>query len=782
MDLQNKYRPLVFEDVVGQDFTKNVLLSDLNKGKTLSPSYVFEGDFGSGKCVTGDSMIYPENHSPLDIFTLWLKNAKRNRRHFDPEAKEQWFPFSIRLNARDSVVESSIFYRQRAKPYRVWTQSGFSLGATADHPILIMQDGRILWKKVSDLKIGNTVVLIRPHTSEGGRIPHWRRKQSTKRHKKWIDRQVTQHPCTFWEMDAESFRWFVIHFFDLYDSDVVDFGQQRRLADVFHTMAYDSGLLVLRSAEEPTVLRLPSQYQRFKRNEEIPILSRQFMDHPAYGLGSNLHAMIHELSEDCFTRQFIKKNIRNAMLTRSLLSSMLKQIEVEIEQSNITSHSFLERYHLTRHFLDDNILLDPITHIIPEKETWVYDFTIPNGRQFKTNAFLSHNTTLARIFSRATICESPEPSGSPCNECFSCKTHLQGKNQNVLEINAADTNSVNDVRKIKDLAAMKPWNGQRKRIFILDECHDLSREAWNALLKPLEDPSPTVMFLFATTQLEKVPDTIISRSKKLRVRTPPLDKVVERLAQICTREDIPYEERALRVIAKQTKGHLRDAIKETAIISSVGDLNYDFVYEHLSLDIKDDIVDLFLNLKDDITASYEQLRKLTLRLSPREIYKRLSQFLVEVASLYYKMSFSDDLMYLDKDSDESLANKLLRDYGQSFVRLVEFISWRANQEISAYEQVADILIMSRIVNEAVEYNKKQTPVKSSTVSSVETGDFDPAELRVKLKEDISFLYQRGRRTNITPPVNNATDKDRDNVASDDDIAGMFADMLDRDDS
>jgi hypothetical protein len=90
--------------------------------------------------------------------------------------------------------------------------------------------------------------------------------------------------------------------------------------------------------------------------------------------------------------------------------------------------------------------------------------------------------------------------------------------------------------------------------------------------------------------------------------------------------------------------------------------------------------------------------------------------------------------------------------------------------------------MSRIVNEAVEYNKKQTPVKSSTVSSVETGDFDPAELRVKLKEDISFLYQRGRRTNITPPVNNATDKDRDNVASDDDIAGMFADMLDRDDS
>ena len=167
-------------------------------------------------------------------------------------------------------------------------------------------------------------------------------------------------------------------------------------------------------------------------------------------------------------------------------------------------------------------------------------------------------TTCAKILAKAVNCESPVD-GSPCNKCASCLAIDAGTATDVLEMDAASNNGVDNIRDIRDEVVYTP-SALKYRVYIVDEVHMLSGSAFNALLKTLEEPPSHAVFILATTELHKLPSTIVSRCQRYDFRRIATDTLVQRLAHIADNEGISYEKDALRIIAKMAQGGMRDAI------------------------------------------------------------------------------------------------------------------------------------------------------------------------------------------------------------------------------
>lgn len=168
-------------------------------------------------------------------------------------------------------------------------------------------------------------------------------------------------------------------------------------------------------------------------------------------------------------------------------------------------------------------------------------------------------TTVAKLFAKAVNCEHPLDDGSPCNECATCKAISTGSSLNVMEIDAASNNGVDNIRDIRDEVQYSPTEGKYK-VYIIDEVHMLSIGAFNALLKTLEEPPSYVIFILATTEAHKIPITILSRCQRYDFRRISLDTIYERLTDLLKREGIDAEEKAIRYVAKAADGSMRDAL------------------------------------------------------------------------------------------------------------------------------------------------------------------------------------------------------------------------------
>ena len=167
-------------------------------------------------------------------------------------------------------------------------------------------------------------------------------------------------------------------------------------------------------------------------------------------------------------------------------------------------------------------------------------------------------TSAARILAKAINCQNPGADGNPCCQCSSCKEIAQGNSMDVIEIDGASNTSVNDVRQIKDEVLFAPANSKYK-VYIIDEVHMLSNSAFNALLKTIEEPPPYIVFIFATTEVYKVPATIRSRCQHFNFRLIHTDVIKERLRKICDESSIKADDDVLFWIAKEATGSLRDA-------------------------------------------------------------------------------------------------------------------------------------------------------------------------------------------------------------------------------
>lgn len=167
-------------------------------------------------------------------------------------------------------------------------------------------------------------------------------------------------------------------------------------------------------------------------------------------------------------------------------------------------------------------------------------------------------TTVAKIFARAVNCENPGPQG-PCGECAMCQSIAMRTSMNVVEMDAASNNKVDDIRQVIDEVQYSPAEGKYK-VYIIDEVHMLSASAFNALLKTLEEPPSYLIFILATTEVHKIPLTIRSRCQRYDFKRISVETITARLQQLLEKEQIQAEERALRYIARQADGALRDGL------------------------------------------------------------------------------------------------------------------------------------------------------------------------------------------------------------------------------
>ncbi len=167
-------------------------------------------------------------------------------------------------------------------------------------------------------------------------------------------------------------------------------------------------------------------------------------------------------------------------------------------------------------------------------------------------------TTVARILAKALNCEQG-PTGRPCNTCATCVEITQGTSVDVIEIDGASNTSVDDVREIRENVKFTPFRGSY-RVYIIDEVHMLSNSAFNALLKTLEEPPPHVVFIFATTELHKIPATILSRCQHYNFRRIALSEIVERLRHVAQQDHLTIEPRSLMAVARASEGSMRDAL------------------------------------------------------------------------------------------------------------------------------------------------------------------------------------------------------------------------------
>jgi DNA polymerase-3 subunit gamma/tau len=178
-------------------------------------------------------------------------------------------------------------------------------------------------------------------------------------------------------------------------------------------------------------------------------------------------------------------------------------------------------------------------------------------------------TTTARLLAKAVNCLDPDVQNRPCDHCEHCQSVNDGRFLDLIEIDAASNTSVDDVRDLRDKINFSPTQGSFK-VYIIDEVHMLSTAAFNALLKTLEEPPPHAIFILATTEMHKIPATVLSRCQRHEFRRIPVDEIVGQLKMLCQQEMIGIDEDALVLIARQSTGSMRDAISLLDQLSSMG--------------------------------------------------------------------------------------------------------------------------------------------------------------------------------------------------------------------
>ncbi|MDE7154651.1 MAG: DNA polymerase III subunit gamma/tau [Muribaculaceae bacterium] len=193
-------------------------------------------------------------------------------------------------------------------------------------------------------------------------------------------------------------------------------------------------------------------------------------------------------------------------------------------------------------------------------------------------------TSCARIFAKTINCQHPTPDGNPCNECDSCRAFNEGRSLNIVELDAASNNSVDDIRSLTEQVQVLPTNG-KYRVFIIDEVHMLSSSAFNAFLKTLEEPPGYVIFILATTEKHKILPTILSRCQIYDFNRITVADMVDHLEYVARQEGYTTERQALNVIASKADGAMRDALSifDQVAASSRGNITYRQTIDNLNV-------------------------------------------------------------------------------------------------------------------------------------------------------------------------------------------------------
>ncbi len=290
-------------------------------------------------------------------------------------------------------------------------------------------------------------------------------------------------------------------------------------------------------------------------------------------------------------------------------------------------------------------------------------------------------TSIAKIFAKAVNCEHPSD-GSPCGTCDTCKAIASGASMNVIEIDAASNNGVDNIREIRDEVAYSPAEGKYK-VYIIDEVHMLSIGAFNALLKTLEEPPSYVIFILATTEVHKIPITILSRCQRYDFKRITIDTIVDRLKNMMSEEQVTVEDKALRFIAKTADGSFRDAISllDQCISFYFGEeLTYDKVLDVLGA-VDTEVFSRLLRtiIEQDIIASIHMLDELIMQ------GRELSQFVVDFTwylrnlLLVKSSENTEDMLDVSKENLERLKEEAQMIQPETLMRYIRIFSELSGQ-------------------------------------------------------------------------------------------------------
>jgi DNA polymerase-3 subunit gamma/tau len=241
-------------------------------------------------------------------------------------------------------------------------------------------------------------------------------------------------------------------------------------------------------------------------------------------------------------------------------------------------------------------------------------------------------TTVARILAKAVNCLEEDLAKRPCNECDHCRSVNAGTFLDLIEIDAASNTSVEDVRDLRDKINFSPNQG-RYKVYIIDEVHMLSTAAFNALLKTLEEPPPHAIFVLATTEVHKIPATVLSRCQRYEFRRIPVVDIVAHLKEVADKEKIKIEPEALQVIARQATGSLRDAISMLDQLSALGgDITVEMAQTILGTATSQAVLDLVdAILAKDVTAGLDVIHStLDAGSDPRQFTRQIVDYLRNV--------------------------------------------------------------------------------------------------------------------------------------------------------
>lgn len=290
-------------------------------------------------------------------------------------------------------------------------------------------------------------------------------------------------------------------------------------------------------------------------------------------------------------------------------------------------------------------------------------------------------TTIAKILARAVNCEHPVD-GSPCNTCKTCRAIMEGTSMNVIEIDAASNNGVDNIREIREEVAYRPTEG-RYKVYIIDEVHMLSTGAFNALLKTLEEPPSYVIFILATTEAHKIPITILSRCQRYDFRRITVDTIADRLTELMDKEGNDVEEKAIRYIAKAADGSMRDALSllDQCIAFYLGEkLTYEKVLENLGAVDTDIFSDLLRKiLRQDTAGAVRTLEEIILQ--GKEMGQFVTDFIWYLRNLLLISSSEhpEDAVDVSAENLEKMKEESAMLDAETLMRYIRIFSELSNQ-------------------------------------------------------------------------------------------------------
>ncbi|PCF48582.1 DNA polymerase III subunit gamma/tau [Staphylococcus delphini] len=372
------------------------------------------------------------------------------------------------------------------------------------------------------------------------------------------------------------------------------------------------------------------------------------------------------------------------------------------------------------------------------KQSHAYIFSGPRG---------TGKTSIAKIFAKAINCEVRDD-GEPCNECASCKGITQGYNSDVIEIDAASNNGVDEIRNIRDKVKYAPSESKYK-VYIIDEVHMLTTGAFNALLKTLEEPPAHAIFILATTEPHKIPPTIISRAQRFDFKAINANRIVDRLSYVAHQQQIEFDEAALTFIAKVSEGGMRDAL-------SIMDQAIAFGDERLTLK---DALDVTGSLDEsDLNVLFQDI----VQGHVHEAFERYHQFVSEGKEVNRLIN---DMIYFVRDTIMAKTTQLETEYDalmpfnlEALYKMIDVIN---DTLVSIRFSVNQNVHLEVLLVKLSEMVKEVGRTGEVVVNHAPTEQHDAMIRRMEaLESELQTLKSQGFSTATAPPKPQAPTKRR----------------------